>query len=162
MRTSSIALLASATLSLPLFSQPNAVIALTNGRWFDGASFQSRTAYSVDGTLSFEAPARIGRTIDLAGAWVVPPFAEAAGAPDWEAVSWHGLMAPTGTPKEIIDRLHGEMKRIMGTPEMTKRVADLGLIPFETPDVRAIDAYIRSEQQKWGTLVRKLGLEGTQ
>jgi len=52
-------------------------IAFTNGRWFDGETFQDRTAYSVDGSLSFARPSRIDRTVDLAGTWVIPPFAEA-------------------------------------------------------------------------------------
>jgi hypothetical protein len=72
-----IAVLALAIVPLPLFSQADAVIALTNGRWFDGKSFQLRTTYSVNGTLSFTPPARIDRTIDLSGTWVVPPFGEA-------------------------------------------------------------------------------------
>jgi len=92
----------------------------------------------------------------------VPPFAEASGADDYEAVSWHVLMAPAATPKAVIDRLHPEMKRIMAGADMVKRVSDLGLIPFDTPSVEGIRAYIKSEQEKWGALVRKLGLEGTQ
>jgi imidazolonepropionase-like amidohydrolase len=63
--------------TLPLFTQPDSVIALTNGRWFDGTSFQARTTYSVNGTLSFSEPPRVDRVVDLSGAWVVPPFAEA-------------------------------------------------------------------------------------
>ena len=77
MRAHLIAILALATSPLPLLSQADAVVALTNGRWFDGTSFQPRTVYSVNGTLSFREPARIDRTIDLSGTWVVPPFAEA-------------------------------------------------------------------------------------
>jgi tripartite-type tricarboxylate transporter receptor subunit TctC len=92
----------------------------------------------------------------------VPPFAEAAGAPDFEAVSWHVLLAPAATPKEIVEKLRQEMKRIMAAPDMTKRISDLGLIPFETPTEDGIRAYIKSEQEKWGALVRKLGLEGSQ
>jgi tripartite-type tricarboxylate transporter receptor subunit TctC len=92
----------------------------------------------------------------------VPPFAEASGASDYEAVSWHALLAPAATPAPVIERLHGEMKRIMGGPEMVKKVSDLGLIPFETQPVNEIRAYIRSEQDKWGTLVRTLGLAGSQ
>jgi tripartite-type tricarboxylate transporter receptor subunit TctC len=92
----------------------------------------------------------------------VPPFAEASGAPGFEAVSWHVLLAPAATPKDIVDRLHLEMKRIMGSPDMVRRVADLGLIPFETPPIDGMRAYIRAEQEKWGALVRKLGLEGSQ
>jgi hypothetical protein len=78
MRTSTIAMVATATaLSLPPFSQTDQIVALSNGRWFDGTSFQLRTAYSVSGMLSFAEPPRIDRTIDLAGTWVVPPFGEA-------------------------------------------------------------------------------------
>jgi tripartite-type tricarboxylate transporter receptor subunit TctC len=92
----------------------------------------------------------------------VPPFAEAAGAPDFEAVSWHALMVPSKTPKDIVDRLHAEMKKIMSDPEMKKRVADIGLIPFDSPSVAGINDYIKSERVKWGTLVEKIGLKGSQ
>ena len=92
----------------------------------------------------------------------VPPFAEAAGAPDFEAVSWHALMVPAKTPKPVVDRLHAEMQRIMGDPEMKKRAADIGLIPFDSPSVAGINDYIKSERVKWGTLVEKIGLKGTQ
>jgi tripartite-type tricarboxylate transporter receptor subunit TctC len=92
----------------------------------------------------------------------VPPFAEAAGAPDFEAVSWHALMVPSKTPKDIVERLHSEMKKIMSDPEMKKRTADIGLIPFDTPSVEGINDYIKSERVKWGALVDKIGLRGTQ
>jgi len=92
----------------------------------------------------------------------VPAFSEASGADDFEAVSWHVLLAPAATPAPVIDRLHADMKRIMASPDMVKRVSDLGLIPFETPSIDGMRAYIRSEQEKWGSLVRKLGLAGSQ
>lgn len=77
MRASLLTVLAIAIVPLSLFSQSDPVIAFVNGRWFDGTSFQPRTAYSVNGMLNFTEPARIDRSIDLSGAWVVPPFAEA-------------------------------------------------------------------------------------
>ena len=92
----------------------------------------------------------------------VPPFGDAASAPDFEAVSWHVLFAPAATPKEIIERLHQEMARIMPAPDMKKRAADIGLLPVDSPSVNEIKRYIKSEQEKWGSLVRKLGLEGTE
>jgi imidazolonepropionase-like amidohydrolase len=52
-------------------------VALTNGKWFNGKSFDSRTVYSVNGRFKFKKPARIDNTLDLAGAWIVPPFSEA-------------------------------------------------------------------------------------
>jgi tripartite-type tricarboxylate transporter receptor subunit TctC len=76
-------------------------------------------------------------------------------------VSWHILFAPGATPKEIIDRLHREMRTIMSTPEMKQRAATIGLLPLDSPPIEGIRAYIRSEQEKWGALVTKLGLAGT-
>lgn len=91
----------------------------------------------------------------------VPSFSEASGL-DYEAVSWHALVAPAATPGAVIERLHAEMKRIMASPEIVKRVSDLGLIPFDTPSVDGMRAYIGSEQEKWSSLVHKLGLAGSQ
>ena len=92
----------------------------------------------------------------------VPPFSEAAQAPDYEAVSWHILVAPSKTPQPIVDKLHNEMKKIMADPAMKERVANIGLIPFDTPSVDQMRAYIKSEHEKWGSLVKSLGLEGSQ
>jgi tripartite-type tricarboxylate transporter receptor subunit TctC len=53
------------------------------------------------------------------------------------------------------------MKKIMGDPEMQKLASNIGLIPVDTPSVDGIQQYFKSERDKWGTLVRKLGLEGS-
>jgi tripartite-type tricarboxylate transporter receptor subunit TctC len=92
----------------------------------------------------------------------VAPFGEAANAPDFEAVSWHTLFAPAATPKPIIERLHQEMARIMPNADMKKRAADIGLLPVDSPSIDEIKRYIKAEQDKWGALVRRLGLEGTE
>jgi tripartite-type tricarboxylate transporter receptor subunit TctC len=54
------------------------------------------------------------------------------------------------------------MKKITNTPEFRKLLLDRGQVPVDTPSVEGIKSYIKSEQEKWGTLVRKLGLEGSQ
>ena len=92
----------------------------------------------------------------------VPTLAEALEAPDLEAVSWHVLFARHDTPRPIIDRLHDEMARIMAPPEMQAKIAAIGLIPYASPSVEGIQAYIKAETEKWGGLVRQLGLEGSQ
>ena len=92
----------------------------------------------------------------------VPPFSEAANAPDFEAVSWHMLFAPAATPKEIVQKLHDEMKRIMAAPQMRERASAIGLLPLDTPSLADTRAYLASEREKWGSLVKKLGLEATQ
>jgi len=91
----------------------------------------------------------------------VPPFSEAASAPDFEAVSWHMLFAPAGTPPAIVERLHAEMKKIMADPEMIKLTEKIGLIPVQSPDIKGIETYLAAEREKWGGLVKQIGLEGT-
>jgi tripartite-type tricarboxylate transporter receptor subunit TctC len=92
----------------------------------------------------------------------VPPFAEAAGAPGFETVSWHMLFAPARTPKEIVDKLHGEMKKVMSAKDMQEKEANLGLIPIDPLSIPDTLSYLKSEREKWGALVKKLGLEGSQ
>lgn len=92
----------------------------------------------------------------------LPPFAEAAGAPDFETVSWHVLLAPAGTPKDVVDKLHGEMKRILAVPAIKQKIADLGLIPIDVASIEDMRRYIAAENEKWGALVKQLGLEGSQ
>src|ERR1051325_6247160 len=53
------------------------VTAFTNGRWFDGSTFVTRTGYSVGDRLTFQRPAHVDREVDLAGAFVIPPFGDA-------------------------------------------------------------------------------------
>ena len=91
----------------------------------------------------------------------VPPFAEAAGVADFESVSWHVLFAKASTPGDIIARLHSETARIMSDPDMQKAMTNHGLIPQPTQSIEATRAYIASENDKWGALVRSLGLAGS-
>lgn len=92
----------------------------------------------------------------------IPPIAEATGMADFEAVSWHALLARAGTPKEIVARLHDEMKRIMKEPDVQQRLNNIGLIPVDSPSIDGIQQYFQSEAEKWGGLVKQLGLAGSQ
>jgi tripartite-type tricarboxylate transporter receptor subunit TctC len=92
----------------------------------------------------------------------VQPFSQVSGARDFESVSWHVLLAPAKTPKEIVDRLHAEMNKIMSDPDVKAKTANIGLIPIDSPSISGINDYIKAERMKWGTLVRQLGLEGSQ
>lgn len=92
----------------------------------------------------------------------VPPLSEAANAPDFEAVSWHALFARAGTPQPIVGRLHSEMKRIMAEADIQNRMRGIGLIPVDSPSVEGIQKYVNDEEAKWGGIVRKLGLAGSQ
>jgi imidazolonepropionase-like amidohydrolase len=59
------------------FYPANPAIAFVNGSWFDGTDFRTRTMYSVDGSFVASLPGKPDTVVDLAGAYVVPPFADA-------------------------------------------------------------------------------------
>jgi len=87
----------------------------------------------------------------------VPTFDE-SGMPGFEAVLHYGLLAPAGTPKEIVDRLNEELRKLVDTPEVQTQIHNEGGDPLtSTPAEYAAD--IDKEETKWGGLVRKLGLK---
>jgi tripartite-type tricarboxylate transporter receptor subunit TctC len=87
----------------------------------------------------------------------VPTFDE-SGLPKFEAVLRYGLLAPAGTPKEIVDRLSAELQKLAASPDVQERVRNEGGDPISsTADEYAKD--IVSEDAKWGGLVRKLNLK---
>ena len=85
-----------------------------------------------------------------------------ASVADLEAVSWHILVARSGTPEAIAGKLNGEMKRIMAAPDVKQKIEAIGLIPHESPSIDGMRSYIKAENEKWGALVRSLGLEGSE
>jgi tripartite-type tricarboxylate transporter receptor subunit TctC len=54
------------------------------------------------------------------------------------------------------------MNKIMSDPDVKAKTANIGLIPIDSPSISGINDYIKAERMKWGTLVRQLGLEGSQ
>jgi tripartite-type tricarboxylate transporter receptor subunit TctC len=87
----------------------------------------------------------------------VPTFDE-AGLPGFDAVLHYGLLAPAGTPKEIVNQLNFELRRLVETTEVKRRIYAEGGDPLtSTPAEYAAD--IDKEEKKWGKLVRKLNLK---
>jgi tripartite-type tricarboxylate transporter receptor subunit TctC len=87
----------------------------------------------------------------------VPTMAE-AGYPTIEGDSWVGMLAPRGTPREIIDVLQRQIARIIAEPDMKARLAELGLEPVgSTPEEFA--ARIRSEIVSWGKVIRAANIK---
>src|SRR6185437_7248169 len=87
----------------------------------------------------------------------VPTFDE-SGLPHFEAVLHYGLLAPAGTPKEIVERLSAELRKLADDGEVKQRIHAEGGDPLiSTPAEYAAD--IDAEETKWGGLVRKLNLK---
>ena len=85
----------------------------------------------------------------------IPTLAE-AGLPGFEAVSWFAMFAPANTPAPVVNKLQAEISKIVKSPEITKRLLDLGLEPSgSTPAELA--AYQKSEIAKWSKVVKDSG-----
>jgi tripartite-type tricarboxylate transporter receptor subunit TctC len=86
------------------------------------------------------------------------PTAAESGLPGFEAVQYYGLAAPAGTPRPIVERLNKELRAILTTDEMKKRLIEDGADPTpSTPEEYA--GNIAREEAKWAALVQKLGLK---
>ena len=87
----------------------------------------------------------------------LPTMAESR-FPGFEAVPWFGLLAPAGTPKDIIDKLHDETVKALAIPEVRKKFDELGLEPVgNTPAEFA--ALIRKETPEWAKVIKDAGIK---
>jgi len=91
----------------------------------------------------------------------VPPLAE-AGLPNFEATSWHMIIAPSGVPQPVADKLHATLKAILGLPEIKNAILQIGLIPLDTPDRAELSRFLDAEIPRWNGLIQDLGLAGSQ
>ncbi|MCC6781056.1 MAG: tripartite tricarboxylate transporter substrate binding protein [Hyphomicrobiales bacterium] len=87
----------------------------------------------------------------------VPPIAE-AGLPGYDATQWYGLVAPAGTPADIIERLHAEARKALATKDMQEKLATDGAEPVGTTPAE-FAAHIKAELEKWTSVAKKAGIE---
>ncbi|MCW5576548.1 MAG: tripartite tricarboxylate transporter substrate binding protein [Burkholderiales bacterium] len=91
------------------------------------------------------------------GAEDIPTIAE-AGVPGYEAVQWYGVLAPAGTPRDIVTKLHAGTARALQNPEVRQRLLGDGAEPVGgTPEEFAV--YLRSETAKWAKVIRAAGIK---
>ena len=87
----------------------------------------------------------------------VPTMIE-AGYPGVTAVTWNGILAPAGTPREIVARLNAAMVSVLRTAEMKEQLAKLGQeVAWSTPDEFA--QFLRDETEKWRKVIAEAGLK---
>lgn len=88
----------------------------------------------------------------------LPTVAE-QGLPGFEALSWYALMAPAGTPAEVVDKIAGDAARALGAPDVRERLLALGANPVgNTPAELA--QMLKREHAFWGEFIRKAGIRG--
>ena len=87
----------------------------------------------------------------------VPTVAE-AGVAGYEVTVWFGLVAPAGTPKEIVSKLHAEVTRILAMPDVRERFLAQGVEPVgSTPE--QFGEHIRAQMAKWARVVQDAGVK---
>jgi tripartite-type tricarboxylate transporter receptor subunit TctC len=91
----------------------------------------------------------------------IPTIAE-AGIPGYEAIQWFGLVAPAGTPREIIQLLHRGVVQALEDPVIKKRFTDDGGIPMPSASPEEFAEFIRAEGAKWAKLIKDGGIGAQQ
>ncbi len=87
----------------------------------------------------------------------MPTFAE-AGMPSFEISVWFGLLAPAGTPKEIIDKLSTEIAKIIAIPDVKEKLASLGMNPFtSTPE--QFTSLIKADSAKYAKVIKAANIK---
>ena len=88
------------------------------------------------------------------------PTLNESGLPGFEVAVWHGLYAPKGTPKPIVDALTGALQVALKDPVVKQRFADLGTEPVPEAKARpeALRAHLKSEIERWGAIINKAGV----
>ena len=87
----------------------------------------------------------------------IPTVAEAAGLPGFEAAQWQGLVAPAGTPQQVVTRINADLNRILQLPDVKQRIGGLGAeFALTTPAEFATD--IKADIAKWSQLIKSLAV----
>ena len=86
-----------------------------------------------------------------------PTFTE-AGLPGFEVKSWQGILAPAGTPREVIDKLASEIGRILAMPDIAAKLASQGVTPFaSTPD--QFTALLKADTAKYARVIKTANIK---
>ncbi|MFC7691112.1 Bug family tripartite tricarboxylate transporter substrate binding protein [Paeniroseomonas aquatica] len=128
-----------------------------------GDLLPGRIAWGVDNLPSILPHVRSGALVAVgvtsrarwSGAPEIPAIAESL--PGYEVTAWFGLLAPKGTPGEVVATANAALAKMLATPAAVRRLADLGATPIPgTPE--AYRDHIAAEFRKWGEVVKRAGI----
>ena len=88
----------------------------------------------------------------------IPTLIE-AGVPGYVVTQWHGMLAPRGTPRPIVDRLQAEIAKAVRQPQVESRLALDGTEPIaSTP--KAFGDHLKAERTQWAKVVKEASIRG--
>jgi tripartite-type tricarboxylate transporter receptor subunit TctC len=118
---------------------------------FDGGAFLPQAKEGKVRMMAVTSTKRLDSQPD------VPTMAE-AGVPDFVSGTWSGIIAPAGTPKEIVDRVAAEAKKALTDPDLKKKLDDQGIVPMgTTPD--EFRAFVTDEIARWKKVITDAGIK---
>jgi tripartite-type tricarboxylate transporter receptor subunit TctC len=82
--------------------------------------------------------------------------------PGFDVASWQMYAAPAGTPPDVVAKLNADLRAVLELPELKEQVSKSGMLPLEPGSVPQLQAFVKSEIARWGEVVRKAGIEGSQ
>ncbi|RZA30588.1 MAG: tripartite tricarboxylate transporter substrate binding protein [Proteobacteria bacterium] len=88
----------------------------------------------------------------------IPTVAEAANLKGFETGSFQGIVAPAGTPPAVVATLHATLQKILATPDMQKRLQDLGA-EYRPGSSAEFGAFIKTEKARWAKVVKDSGVK---
>jgi tripartite-type tricarboxylate transporter receptor subunit TctC len=91
----------------------------------------------------------------------VPPLAD-AGVPGFDVAAWQGVVAPGETPKDILNKLNGEINAIVAMGDVQARLKDLGMKPIGKGSVDDLQRFLDEDIARWGKVVEAAGIAGTE
>ena len=88
------------------------------------------------------------------------PTVEESGVKGFEVAVWHGMWAPAGTPKPVIDKLNAALKVALKDPGIVSKFAELGTepVPESRASPEALRSHLRTEIDKWSPIIKKAGV----
>jgi tripartite-type tricarboxylate transporter receptor subunit TctC len=91
----------------------------------------------------------------------IPPIAE-VGLPGFDASGWGMIVAPAGTPNEIVDKVHAAVRDVAALADVRQQIVRLGMVPATSPPPDKLQSMISSEIERWAKVIRQAGLAGSE
>src|SRR5262249_28058063 len=91
----------------------------------------------------------------------VPPLND-SGVPGFDVSGWFMLVAPAKTPAPVLAKLHNELKAVVAMSAVKEQLLKLSVVPMETPSIADMQSFVRLEIERWGKVVDKAGIAGSE
>lgn len=87
------------------------------------------------------------------------PNMKEAGVPNFVAANWYGILAPTGTPQAVIDKLHAELGKVTQLADVRKRLAGAGLEPKSSPTPQSFGKFVADDVDQWARAIKHANIK---